>query len=1122
MGLAHNFAGSSVLHSGTWVKIHIEQTGVCKITYDELTSMGLNPDNVRVYGYGGAELSRDFSKRMIDDLPPVPIYVEKGADGVFNKGDFILFYVQGPVSWQFDNNRFVHTTNTYSQSGYYFLSDNAGNQCFIEDRVMPQVAYTQKRRVTTYTEHIVHERDSLNLVDINGLSGGGKSFYGERIDNNSHLSLPIDIQRVVGGSDIEVACDMAAVSSTNVSITLTVNGQARNMAIHALDGSTTEKATANQIVVTFPSRDAANQTIDIAMRSGNAKDAAYLNYVEVGAQCSLVCDRSYLGFRTAAGLFSDTVNEYYLNVHSPVQVWDVTDLDSIRLISATRTEDALIFIGSNKRQIREYVAVNTSGSTFVPFSSEGRVENQNLHGLTQPYDMLIIAPREFEAAAWDLANAHELYDNQSVMVVRAEEVYNEFASGMRDATAYRRFAKMVYDRQAKGEKPLSYLLLFGDGSFDNRRILSNSGSHALLTYQADNSLNEAMAYATDDYFGFMDEEADMTDTKGKMHIAVGRLPVNTVTEAEEVVGKIITYMQNRNVGSWKNQLLFLADDGDNGQHTTTADKAAEAVRKGNPGFVVNKLYLDSYEQLRTASSESYPVVNNKFTNLMSSGVLFMNYCGHAGASSITSEGVMHSNDIVKMNNSNLGFWMLATCSFAHFDGNDRCGSELAVLNPHGGAIAVLSACRTVYESYNDVFNQNLCETLFSHDDKWGYEMTIGKATMIAKNACKASGEGLASNTMAYVLLGDPALKLNYPANYKVRLMPRKDTIRALDLDTIEGYISKSISDSLLSDTVADFNGKVYINIFDKMNVLQTRDNDQWDEAAKSILDYNDYTNAIFKGAANVRNGKFTLVHRIPKDIKYNYGLGRMVAYAFDTVSDPNHTREAIGYSEDFYIGGSSTVSIEDNQGPDIDLYLNTPSFVSGDKTHQSPHFYARIYDENGINTSGSGIGHDLVLVLDDNANQTYSMNDYYTSTDGEYQQGLISYRLTDIAEGRHKLLFRAWDMLNNSSVATLNFEVVKNMTPSLYSLVVYPNPVARDGILHFYLDYDRSDYTCEIELTLYNISGQRVWSATLNNGSQIECNLAQVALSPGIYLYRFRIKTADTGYTTEVGKIIVQ
>jgi hypothetical protein len=467
---------------------------------------------------------------------------------------------------------------------------------------------------------------------------------------------------------------------------------------------------------------------------------------------------------------------------------------------------------------------------------------------------------------------------------------------------------------------------------------------------------------------------------------------------------------------------------------------------------------------------------------------------------------MTLKDIQNMKNINQGFWFLATCSFSHFDGGITSAGEEAVLNPNGGAIGTLSACRTVYATQNTIINRHLCDTLLGHKDAFHYNMSIGEATRIAKNMT-----GRDANKMAYVLLADPALRLKYPTHYQVKTTTQIDTLHALSVQTIKGFIETEDH-----DTATWFNGIVDITIFDKMQEITTRDNDESTESLKVKITYNDYPNTLFSGQTNVIDGLFEFTFMVPKDIRYNYGNGRIVYYAHD----PEAREEAIGHFEDFVIGGSSSVIAKDTIGPELHIYLNNPKFQNGDETYEFPHFYADIYDENGINTAGTGIGHDLLMVIDEDPKQTYILNSYF-QTSTSYKQGHVSYKMSEQTEGAHTLTFRAWDLYNNSNTASLNFQVVKGMDPKIYSVVSYPNPVATTGVLNIQIEFNQPDEIIDATIYLYDLSGKLVYTYQQRGAEMVNWNMSDINAGAGIYVYQVKIKTTTSNYVSKAGKIII-
>lgn len=1091
----HSYAERSVLADGHWVKIRVSESGVCRMSFSELRSAGLEPSQVRVFGYGGAQKEQDFSKRNIDDLPQVPVYVGE---------DYILFYVQGPISWTYNGSRFAHTRNTYSDFGYYLLSDDAGAMLPFPEAEAVSGSPTD---VTYYSYYQVQDKDSVNLIDRTGVSGGGRTFYGEQFAAGQTRTFTFSTP-YANGDNSSVYIDMAA----NAATTSTVKAQLNSTSTKSIYISSIPDHYTFGVAGTISMNGASeeqNQRVTMQFVNSNAGALAWLNYIEITTPSELVMTGSYMGIRSLVNRNTTNPVRFLLrNTTASTQIWDVTDLAAIQRMPTTMVDDQLAWVGTQADGVHEYIAVNTDGTKFVQAEVVGEVKNQNLHALSN-IDYIIICPEGYEDVSEDLAKAHEAKQAITYAIVTDQQVYNEFSSGTPDATAYRWLMKMLYDRAKNGigQQP-RWLLLMGHGTFDNRKLLRNSGTSLLLTYQSKNSVNEIKAYATDDYFAYLDDNEGAIDTQGRMDIGVGRLPVESLDEARTTVDKLIQYIRNEQTGKWKNQLVYLADDGENGTHTETAEKSAELVRIKNPDFIVHKIFLDAYPQEVNASGESYPLAKNRVLNLLKNGVLFFDYSGHGGYNAITNESILNLKDIAGMTNKNQAFWLFATCNFAQCDAGKRSAAETAVLNPKGGAIGILAATRTVYAPQNTNLNRSVCDTLFGHSDVFHYDMTLGEAISIGKNLL-----GSDENKLAYVLLGDPCMRLNYPTDYHVETLTEMDTLNALSVQHVEGRI---IDEDL--NTVSDFNGKVDITIYDKMQSIPTRDNDNAGGDPR-VVAYNDYPNTIFSGATDVKDGLFNYTFMVPKDIRYNFDKGRIVYYA--VTADSLETAEAVGHFEQFIIGGSGSTVAIDTIGPEMEIYLNSPAFRNGDKTYATPRFFANLYDENGINTAGAGIGHDLMLIIDDDPKMIYSLNEYFTAANNSYQAGQVSYLMEELANGPHSLTFRAWDLLNNSTTKSLNFIVEAGLDPSIYNVTTYPNPVQQSGVVHLVVNYDQPDELIETEIYLYNTAGQMVYSHKQDNPDAVSINLPALGLNTGVYIYSVKIKSASSKYSTTSGKIIV-
>ena len=1104
----HSYVTNSILAQGKFVKTRVANSGIYKLTYEDLVSMGVDPSNVRVFGYGGGVLDQNFSAAKIDDLPELSIYMNKGIDGIFNAGDYILFYAQGINKWAYDKSKsmFTHTINSYSKYGYYFISSDAGSGKKISDETITIPDGSIINPVTEFTDYQVYEKDIINLTN------SGKEFYGESFNEILSYNLPFSFPNPVNTNSTLVRLDVAATTSAAASFTLSLNNsQSQSLSVSARSqGDNYEQAKGAATIFTYtPSADLFN--FNILFTKPVATAVGYLNYLEVNVRRQLKMAGSAMQFQNVDYLGQSKFSQYLLSdANSNTQIWDITDQQNITSIPTQLVNSKVSFVDASN-DLKNYIAIDpTVPSAFPKPEIVGVVPNQNLHSIAQA-DMVIITHPNFSTQAENLAQAHRTKDNLTVAVVTTDQVYNEFSSGTPDATAYRWVMKMLYDRALYSNNTINlpkYLLLFGRGSFDNRNLISNSGDKYILTYQADNSLVTTLSYTTDDYFTFLDDNEGSQVPANLMDIGVGRFPVTSAQQATDIVNKTISYITNDGKGSWKNQLCFLADDGDAALHMKQSDSIAVSIARNYPSYQLNKVYLDAFTQENNASGQSYPVAKTHLLNLIQNGIFLLDFTGHAGATGLTNEAILSLADVKVLSNKHLPIMVGATCDFLQFDVQTVSGGEQFVLNPYGGGIGIFSAARPVYASQNFTLNKLFCDNLFKKQN--GNQMRIGDVISYAKN-----NVGTEINKLSYMFMGDPAIRPNFPTNYKVitskvneSVIFGNDTLRALSVATIQGYIA---DDS--GTKIDNFNGTLHAVVYDKVQRITTLNNE-----GDGTLTYSDRPNTLFSGNADVVNGAFSFSFMLPKDIKYNYGGGRINFYAQDDVNN----KEAQGNFENFIVGGTNKNKIDETDGPTVNLYLNSANFVSGDKVNETPLFVANVSDIDGINTVGSGIGHDIRLTIDQDPNQSYILNDYFQALANSYTDGTVKYKMPALADGKHTLSFKVCDLLNNSSIKSTEFEVVKGLTPQIFAISNYPNPVKNKT--NIIVKHDRPETILRTTVEIFDVSGRKIWSFNQSSADNITWDLQSndgVRVKSGIYLYRVSIKTSDSDVTSKTNKMLI-
>ena len=1095
------FADRSVLAEGRFVKVQVTGSGLYRLPYADLRAKGIDPANVRLFGYGGAMLSEDFTRPAPDDLPEVPVY---------DTGDAILFYAQGATRWTYDPGMgmFTHVTNPYSDHGYYFVtSDEVGDKLRVAERAA--VEADAPTLMDEFTDYALHEEELYSPVR------GGRELYGERMAVGEELGLSFSFPHLADASDVQVRLDVINVS------TMTVDGNgkvtknnrstftlAHGTASHSLpvDGRHDyDLATPHDTVWTYTA--GSGEQMDFALRFANANEATatgYLNFLEVNARRKLVLDDAWLVFHNKDGRTAGTYHRYQLSTSAPgVLVWDVTDPQQVAQMPVERTGQALSFVDVADRA-KSYVAFDPAQASAIPAATLlDEVPAQNLHGM-EPAGMLIITHPDFLQAAERLAQAHADYNNGlRVAVVTAEEVYNEFSSGTPDATAYRRVCKMLYDRYRGTDNALRYLLLMGKGSFDNRGRLSASGSRLLLTFQAAASTNSTKAYGTDDYFGLLDDtEGNSIGGRDRIDIGIGRFPVLTAEEADEVVDKTIRYLQGKDCGSWRNQLCFLGDNGDSGSHMRQANTFAENVIRRHPAYNVNKILTDAYQY--EEMSNSYPEARCHFQNLLADGQLMVTYMGHGNVNGWGD--VLSLAEIRALDNEHLPLFVSGTCEFSRFDREFVAAGEELFKLPDGGGIGVFSACRTVYQNYNETLVRNFVDSVMALSTRPA--QAVGDAVRAAKNASFGDMARIGANTLSYVYFGDPAVRLHYPTDYAIQLtgltdVQGNDTLKALSVAELQGLVTDRAG-----EPQTGFNGEVEITLLDK-------------EESRSTLGGNGdepYTyrtrNMVSIGKARVHDGTFAHTFLVPDDIKYNMGRGKFIFYALDTLQRD----EAQGYYSNFVIGGYNEDFVPEADGPDATVYLDDPSFASGDRVDETPVFHAEVYDPNGINLYSATPGHDLMLCVDNE--HWYALADHYESADGDYRAGIVAYELPEQAEGKHVLTFRVWDLLGNSTIRTLEYEVVRGwQSAAEFDVKCWPNPVRTAADIR--ITYADEAEVTQVTLELLDLAGRRVWTRQQDGAGTVSWQVTDGATPPGIYVLRASVHTLSGDVLTKTDKIIV-
>lgn len=1119
---ANNWATNSVLENGQWYKIATGEDAIYRVDFNFLQDCGFDLSNVpsnslRLFGTQGGALSSENSIEKTDDLIEVAIEMFDSGDGVFNIGDYFLFYGEDQNTWSEAGAKFVHDKNPYSDSNAYFITINSTIPS--PKRITEQENLISNYSTTEYDFVDFHEADIHNLIN------SGRHWYGEQLGQVPFYDFGFSVPDIVTTQQAYLSASYASrsVSLSGTSVRLSIPNQGVAPKTNAVSpvpsGYAATYAKAGNFEFDFTPNGANFLSKIEYLNSANPQATCWIDEIELNARRSLKIRDSFMTFRDRKSVASRRVTRFNLTaIDDNFEVWDVTEFSEVKKMKINGSVTSGFWFTQATDTLREFIAFeNNSWKTPTKLKS---VENQNLHSLRN-IDYVILTHPLFKTYAEQIAELHRETDDFVVAVIEIEKVYNEFSGGVQDVTAIKELMRMLYKRALAENGTLpSYLLLFGDASYDYMNRISGN-SNFIPSYQTNNSLSPTSSIVSDDYFGLLDDDEGEA-SNDLVDIGIGRLPARNRAEADAMVKKIIAYASPKSFGEWRNWMSFVSDDADPSDGFTfmqDADKLDKIVADSASRMNVQKLFMDSYTQVSGSGGQRYPAGAAAISERVEKGALMMYYIGHGGELGWAHERILEVSTINKWTNSpKLPVFITATCEFTRFDDPRRTSAgEYVMLNPDGGGVALLTTTRAVYGSPNLTLTTRFTEAAFSSITSG--QQRLGDLTRLTKIRSLSIGDTgvvgenatVANNTRCFTLLGDPALKLAYP-EYDVLISSMPDTIRALDKVKITGRVADKSG-----NTLEDFNGIVVPVVFDKESKLRTQNND-----GRGAYDYTERRSIVFRGKVRAVNGLFEVEFIVPKDIEKEYGIGKVSAYAYD------EARDASGSYFEFRIGGLSSNPVVDEDGPEIDLYMNNSKFVFGGLTDQDPDLFAILQDFSGINMVGTGIGHDLIAVLDGNSSNTLVMNDYYEADIDSYQSGKVLYPFNDLKEGLHTLKFQAWDVHNNPSESYTEFVVANSEEFALDHILNYPNPFTTKT--SFYFEHNKPGQSLDVSIEVFTISGKLVKSLRgtyFSDGYRVGPiqwdGLDEYGdnIGKGVYLYKLNVKTPQGQKAEEFERLVI-
>lgn len=1124
---------NSVLSSGNWYRFYVDKSGVFKLTKGFLNALGVNtnsvdPRTIKIYGNGGAMLPLSNEEFYPMDLTENAVKFVGEEDGVFDNTDFILFYAEGPTGYNKDSNT---NLNIFTDKSYYYVNVSSGAGKRIQN--MEQPASSATYFINTFQDYQFHEVDDVNIVRM------GRRWFGDRFDIENEKKFEFNFPNLIASQPARVKVFAAAVSEVNTSMEVKVNSNVvANLAFAPINSSilASGKSFDNNVMLNSP-----NVTIHLNYNnSGNPTAQGYLDYISIEATRGLVFEGEQFIFKNHQVAATPGIVEYTMSNAAQVsEIWDISNKYEVTSIENVDANGIFTF-KSISGIAKTYLAVTPSDYYEPLKESKTSIVNQNIKGTIfkddqgqfKDVDYIIISPNNLAPQAERLAQINRIRNGLNVKVVTLNEIYTEFSSGNQDIAAIRNLVRYVYHNASTPDKRLKYLCLFGDASFDYKDRIPNN-TNIVPSWHALESFSLTSAFVSDDFYGMMDITEGYMGNGEELDIAVGRILVETPQRAKEMVDKIELYYKDESYGSWRNNVVVISDDVDEDWERVlqeTTDQIGQNITAEKPFLNVIKIHSDAFQQEASASGERYPAVNKAIKDAMEVGALVVNYFGHGGEDGLASERIFDKNDSQDLRNiCRFSCFVTVTCEYTRFDNPFRpTAGEFTYWNPDGGAIALISTTRQIFVTVGVNFNEKLQKHLFSYGST--DNLSMAEALRRTKNDMPASG----SQQRLVFFIGDPAMKLAF-AKPNIQLTKINDMPLGQTNDTLKALSKVKMSGEVLDpagNLMTNYNGVLMTTIFDKDIKRQTLGNNGARQNGEVIkMDFATLGEKIFIGQASVKNGVFDFEFVVPRDIGVPVGPGKVSFYAKSDTPAQDQT----GANFDVLIGGINKNAPTDTAGPIVKLYLNDENFVSGGITNEAPTLLAKLEDENGINTA-SGIGHDIVAIIDGDETNPFVLNDYYKAQVDDYTKGEVTYAFRDLKPGLHTLTLKAWDVYNNSGIAEIQFVVHdKDQELKIENVLNYPNPFI--NYTEFWFNHNSSQ-PLDVSIQIFTISGKLVKTINSQTNAGGCCDEGASSLSrdivwdgrddfgdkigKGVYVYKLKVRSNQLNKQVEkIQKLVI-
>ena len=692
--------------------IEVDRPGIVQVTYEQLAAAKfpvstVDPTHLKI-SLGGQEVALEWTAPQ---------------DGTFSPGEAFRFFAQPRFSRWMTNDVYLLSEESAQGAAIQPVSNLIGS---------PNPAWAEK----VVEQNQIYTPDCLSCSPIPLGRDGDRWVWDE-------LSQP-------GKPSETYSFDLANVEpKTNASLTLWLIGKTDLPAIQdhevnlTLNGSGLGSVNWNGKTAFNPPfnilagilRPGKNiLTLDVPVMSGVLIDSFWLDGFNIHYQLG----NSSMGNEASFSGEASSPNSYQIQLDSiaGLAVYNVTDpFKPVRLTGEMTAvkPNTVTFGDAASPTAQSYQVVNLNGI-------HNPVNIRELKSLattgTSGANYIMIAPEGYDQVLKPLVDLRTA-QNYSVLIEHLQPIYDQFNEGRLDPAAIRAFLKNAYTTWSI--KP-AYVLLVGDGTIDPKMYRSTDFTTILPPmlmdvdpYTTDSASDNRFVTLSDDPKQILPD------------MLIGRLPANSIAEAQVMVNKIVNYETHPAAGSWKSRSMFIADQSFDGY-------AQRAARLITPGIFNMPSQLFFMKNVMDAA-----LMHSTIMNSWNQGLSLIMYTGHASVLFWSVASFFHiTNDLPNLTNGGkLPVVLQMTC----FTGTFQMAAlssmdEQLIRKENGGAIAVWGSTSEAQSSGHEYLAKGFLNSL-ANDPANNPTHILGIATLSGRTYVAKYNPQNAYLIDSFILFGDP-------------------------------------------------------------------------------------------------------------------------------------------------------------------------------------------------------------------------------------------------------------------------------------------------------------------------------------------------------------------------------